>query len=35
MMPVELAEGENRLTFRVGDDTDTAQVLLVTYRPTP
>jgi len=35
MMPVELAEGENRLTFRIGDDTDTAQVLLVTYRPTP
>ncbi len=35
MMPVQLAEGENRLTFRIGDDTDTAQVLLVTYRPTP
>lgn len=35
MMPVELAEGENRLTFRIGDDADTAQVLLVTYRPTP
>lgn len=35
MMPVELAEGENRLTFRIGDDADTARVLLVTYRPTP
>ena len=35
MMPVELAEGENRLTFRIADDTDTAQVIVVTYRPNP
>lgn len=35
MLPVELAEGENRLEFRVGDDPTTAQVLLVTYQPAP
>ncbi len=35
MLPVELAEGENRLALRVGDDPTTAQVLLVTYQPAP
>lgn len=35
MIPVELAEGENRLTLRLGDDPATAQVLLVTYQPAP
>ncbi len=33
MMPVDLAEGENRLTFRLGDDHSTVQVIVVTYRP--
>jgi hypothetical protein len=35
MMPVDLAEGENRLTFRLGDDHSTVQVIVVTYRPAP
>ena len=35
MIPVELAEGENRLTFRLGDDAATARVILVRYRLAP
>jgi hypothetical protein len=35
MLPVELAEGQNRLALRLGDDPSTAQVLLVTYQPAP
>lgn len=35
MMPVELAEGDNRLTFRIGDDGTTSQVIAVTYQPAP
>jgi len=35
MLPVELAEGQNRLALRLGDDPSTAQVLLVTYKPAP
>jgi hypothetical protein len=33
MLPVELVEGENALTFRLGDDRSTEIRLTVTYRP--
>ncbi len=32
-MTVELDEGANELTFRLGDDEDTARTITVTYRP--
>lgn len=33
MLPVQVSPGENRLTFRIGDDRETAVTIVVTYIP--